>query len=308
MAPSKARALLRLERVALVSPVFREAWRSGRLSWTRAEALLPLFELERAEPHQDAWLEHAGAVTVRRLRDDVDHALAFDVLDPVLHIRHPAGLPIGAQPRDGDEGFGTWRSGDEWGALDPLQHTTAHAATSTTIPTPPPAGLPTGAQPTEERHQLCFTAPRSVTRLFHAVLATVQRRIERAEQRASSPSEALDCMLEHVFEEWGRYRRVPARYRIHERDGWRCAVPGCSGYRDLQVHHIEYRSRGGNDAPENLVTLCAWHHLRATHGRAHHGAVMSCRGKAPRGLRFSLGLRETGPPLAVYRSGDRVVA
>jgi hypothetical protein len=110
-------------------------------------------------------------------------------------------------------------------------------------------------------------------------------------------------MLEHVFEAWGRHRRLPKRYAVHQRDGWRCAVPGCTSYGDLEDHHIAYRSRGGSDALANRVSLCAWHHRRGI-----HAGVISCSGTAPHGLRFSLGLRETGPPLAVYASGDRVVA
>jgi hypothetical protein len=154
-----------------------------------------------------------------------------------------------------------------------------------------------------ERAEFFFRAPRSVARIFRAVLATVQRRIERAENRTSSQSEALDWMFEHVFEAWGRWRPVPKKYRVFERDGWRCAVPGCSGYRELHDHHIVFRSAGGSDALENRVTLCAWHHLRGV-----HAGVVGCSGKAPGGLRFSLGLRESGPPLVVYGSGDRVVA
>jgi hypothetical protein len=32
--------------------------------------------------------------------------------------------------------------------------------------------------------------------------------------------------------------------------------------------------------------------------------VLRCTGIAPDGLRFELGLRSDGPPLAIYRSGD----
>jgi 5-methylcytosine-specific restriction endonuclease McrA len=43
--------------------------------------------------------------------------------------------------------------------------------------------------------------------------------------------------------------------RILERDGWRCQYCGCMG--NLQVHHIQSRSLLGDDAEENLITLCA---------------------------------------------------
>ena len=55
------------------------------------------------------------------------------------------------------------------------------------------------------------------------------------------------------------------RYRIFERDGWRCRVPGCSSRAHLQVHHVVFRSHGGDEDDGNLATLCATHHLRGLH-------------------------------------------
>jgi hypothetical protein len=108
-------------------------------------------------------------------------------------------------------------------------------------------------------------------------------------------------MLEHVFEAWGRGRPVPKRYRVYDRDGWRCTVPGCTSYRNLHDHHIVFRSAGGGDALENRTTLCAWHHLRGV-----HAGRVGCSGKAPGGLRFTLGLREAHSPLMVFGSRERV--
>lgn len=68
------------------------------------------------------------------------------------------------------------------------------------------------------------------------------------------------------------------------RDGWRCAAPGCSSRRNLEVHHVVYRSRGGPDDGWNLVTLCRFHHLRG-----EHGDLMQVRGRAPDGLTWHLG-------------------
>jgi hypothetical protein len=85
------------------------------------------------------------------------------------------------------------------------------------------------------------------------------------------------------------------------RDGWRCAVPGCSSHANLHAHHVLFRSAGGSDAPSNLITLCAWHHQRGV-----HGGLVRIRGRAPDRLRFELGVRPGRLPLAVYLSGDRV--
>jgi 5-methylcytosine-specific restriction endonuclease McrA len=55
------------------------------------------------------------------------------------------------------------------------------------------------------------------------------------------------------------------------------------------AHHVLYRSHGGGDEPENLVALCAAHHL---HG-VHRGYVR-VHGRAPDGLRWELGARGAG--------------
>ncbi len=46
--------------------------------------------------------------------------------------------------------------------------------------------------------------------------------------------------------------------QILERDGWRCQM--CGSMRNLQVHHIQFRSHSGPDAEDNLITLCATCH------------------------------------------------
>ena len=42
---------------------------------------------------------------------------------------------------------------------------------------------------------------------------------------------------------------------VLERDGWRCQ--SCGTMANLEVHHRKFRSKGGSDIEENLVTLCA---------------------------------------------------
>ena len=64
-----------------------------------------------------------------------------------------------------------------------------------------------------------------------------------------------------------RLRLEPDAYRrlareVLARDGWRCQ--DCGVAHDLQVHHLRSRSRLGDDAEQNLITLCAGCH-RARH-------------------------------------------
>ena len=52
-----------------------------------------------------------------------------------------------------------------------------------------------------------------------------------------------------------KMRLVASAAVVRERDGGRCMV--CFSPRDVQVHHITFRSQGGDHDPENLVCLCA---------------------------------------------------
>ena len=48
------------------------------------------------------------------------------------------------------------------------------------------------------------------------------------------------------------------RKKILARDDWRCQ--NCGASENLQVHHIQSRSRLGDDSSKNLITLCAGCH------------------------------------------------
>lgn len=42
------------------------------------------------------------------------------------------------------------------------------------------------------------------------------------------------------------------------RDLHRCRI--CFTRNNLHLHHVKYRSSGGSDTPDNLITLCMEHH------------------------------------------------
>ena len=246
--PRAARALLRIERAAACSAPFAAAWRAGRLSGRQAQTLVPLVLAPGSAPFHAAWLERAQSVTVRRLEDDVDHALETGAFDPALLPALPLALPP---------------------AL--------------------PSGVQIGARPMGDESNSTWVAnvPADVGRLFRACLCSVQRRL------GAGPATALEAMLEHCLATW-RWR-VPKEYRVFERDGWRCTVPGCTSYRNLHAHHVVFRSAGGGDEDANLTTLCAVHHQRGV-----HEGVIRISGRAPGGLVFEL-------PLGRFASGDREI-
>jgi hypothetical protein len=288
MSPRKAQALLRLERAGEVCPGLRAAFRAGRLSWRQAHVLVPLLLLDESLPHRTAWIERAARISLRRLEDEVDFALAHGVLEPHACARAMAATEEGCGRPDGA------------GPTDPFASDAATAPQPEAGPRPHACARSMRPARSSERERLFFVTPRAVARLFRATLATVQRRIERAAGRAASESEALEAMLDHVLATWQALARLhPREHRVFERDGWRCAVPGCRGQRELHAHHLWWRSAGGPDDDWNLVTLCAWHHLRAVH--LHTVRVL---GRAPHGLVFELGVRTGAAPLARYGPGE----
>src|SRR5438094_2041102 len=180
MDPTRARALVRLERAAVMSEPFARAYRTGALSWVKAGILVPLVSCDPLGRFMEDWVAWAERVTVRRLRDDVEWALALEQTDPVA-FRRSGGLPpdreIGAAPRD---------AGGEAGG-DPL---------------PPPLEREIGAPPRESAEETCsvrFFGPADIVQLFRAVLCTVRRVMERDTGRLPTAGQALGAMLDHAL-------------------------------------------------------------------------------------------------------------
>ena len=273
MSPRRARMLLRLARATRRVPVLREAWRSGALSFLRAYTIAPL--VVAAPRHAGGWIERAQRIPCLRLEDEVSAALVAAEVDPE-RFAADGGL-----------------AGEEAAKGEPAgRQAGAQATASDEAPRPVAADAPA-----PETGRLMIHGPKDVVCLVRAALCTVRRHLERQTGRCPSPGEAFEAMLEHAFAEWlprEKARRRRAQ-RIYERDGWRCTAPACSSYRNLEDHHIVFRSRGGSDAPSNRTTLCAWHHHRGI-----HAGRVRCTGEAPNGLRFELGVRRGKPPLLVY--------
>jgi hypothetical protein len=76
-------------------------------------------------------------------------------------------------------------------------------------------------------------------------------------------------------------QRTPLAIRreVFWRDRGRCVVPGCRNATFVDLHHLELRSEGGENDPDNLVVLCGAHH-----GAVHRGRLR-IDGKVSTGLR-----------------------
>lgn len=262
---SKARALLRLERAGDVCPELRAAYRSGRLSWVKAQCLLPLLLLDIEGEWRPTWVAWAGRVTVRRLQADVERAL-------VLRAGHPRA----------------WRRCESHPerAQDPIPPGERQLCAPDLDP--------------EATQELAWRVPVEVAGLFRAVLETLRARLRRTQGRPLSDGQAFDGLLDAALVAWTlRDPRARRTDPVIERDGYLCAVPGCTSRRNLHDHHVVFRSACGSDARENRITLCAFHHQRGL-----HAGLLRIRGRAPGDLVFELGVRPGAPPLLRYRSGD----
>ncbi|MFI5403707.1 MAG: HNH endonuclease [Planctomycetota bacterium] len=103
------------------------------------------------------------------------------------------------------------------------------------------------------------------TLLQKAILSA--RRWSESRGRPIDSGEALAVIADH-FEAACRQRcgKLPSKVRreVLGRNRGQCSVPGCS-LPGRHVHHIQYRSHGGADAPWNETLLCMPHHLRGIH-------------------------------------------
>jgi len=124
--------------------------------------------------------------------------------------------------------------------------------------------------------RVAFWAPPEVAALFEALLARL----------------GLEAMLDHAIATWLEAGAQFDDYADFERDGYRCTVPACTARRNLQSHHIRFRSACGPDVAWNRTTLCAYHHHRGA-----HAGSLAIRGRAPDALVYRLGVGR-------FRSGD----
>ena len=71
-----------------------------------------------------------------------------------------------------------------------------------------------------------------------------------------------DKIILRIFDHWPGYPPFWQYLRsvVTVRDSHRCQVTGCPSRLELHVHHMQPVSQGGTHAPNNLVSLCVFHH------------------------------------------------
>ena len=258
------------------------ARQEGRLSVVKADALDRLQKQVHLPPSNlSAWIDYAESHTLRRLRSAIEWARLQSIFD-----YRPWSL-AGCPPPT-DEQFRT--------SNRPLEDLLRH-------PEPEQTFLWSRAPMTTLR----WIVSTGIHDLLLQGMATLQEKDRRREEatgilsRFDPPWLLLCRIFRRARKAW--MQNIPAisprKRRIFSRTDWQCAAPECTRRRDLHAHHIQPRSHGGKDEPENLVPLCAFHHLRGV-----HGGTVKVEGRLDgqgRGLHWQMGLDERGRPEVTYR-------
>ena len=283
--PDTAKSLVRTMRRTVDRPDLREALASGQISFDRLEALSRIPEDVGLLEHLDvAGVRRQAAMRVRITSED-EYRTGRDqflVLQPSL-----------------DESW--WKL---WGGLDGATGALVDKTISEKADDLPL--LPDGTRGDSSWRkaialaELCVTddpPPAQLTVLVDATQA-VPNNGETGVVLQAGPRigrDALEAILCHAITEvttkaedgtpmvYGRRTRTipPAlRRAIIHRDNNTCTADGCPSTHRLQVHHLTPWSKSGTTDPENLITLCWYHHQIIVHQQGfqpyhhpHHGRI-----------------------------------
>lgn len=104
-----------------------------------------------------------------------------------------------------------------------------------------------------------------VTRDTYELWSTFEECAEAARGWLPSGVTPIRLVCAAFAVEWSHVLRNDVAYaNIYARDGFECRSPLCTR-RDVTPHHLRFRSQGGGDEDDNLVSLCVWCHLFGVH-------------------------------------------
>jgi len=269
-----AKSLVRTMRRTSHRPDLREGLASGEVSFDRVEALSRI-------PDHVGLLQHLNVSAVRR------EAALRARISSETQARSAADQYLVLQPSL-DQSW--WRL---WGGLDGYSGAIIDKTLSQIADQLP--GLPDGTRGTSSWRKatalvgLCVSddpPPAQITVFVDTAHATTSNGetggetgvvLEAGPRVGRDTLQAILCDAvteitinseDGIPMSYGRHKRTipPAlRRAIIHRDANRCAADGCDSRNRLQVHHITPWSQGGPTAPDNLITLCWYHHHITIH-------------------------------------------
>jgi hypothetical protein len=248
MSLSSVKAKRTLARRARALPRLREAVDARELGYEAARLVASVASPETA----DAWVERARERTVKHLREETDAAQLLGRVGVDAAMTPPSEATMVT--------------------LAALERRIVWGVTLQSDERQIFAGGETATLQSDERQIFAGDELRArgrVTLKFRVSDGTqryyrwLERLYLRHGPRAGSFFRYLCLSFIAVWRE--RSGVEPAYAHVYARDLHRCTNPVCSR-RDLNPHHLRFRSAGGDDSDENLTTVCVWCHLEGVHG------------------------------------------
>ncbi|MDQ7823646.1 MAG: HNH endonuclease [Candidatus Eremiobacteraeota bacterium] len=312
MSRSTAYSLIKMERSYLEYPDMLDLVQEGKLTPEQARHLAKVF-IEGTRV-QGAWLSYAQQVPVATLIQAVEGFLrfakravhkkwdiepeAFEVAVTGRSVKRVSPSLSNAIEPFGDKGFdaavqmcaqqetreGGHNSGGAviWEVTQGREHPDLPEILSILSGETPKEGA-FGPDPRDRSALIRFFLKRDLIPLWnHAARLWGAFRSEGALDSSQQLALFIEALLDAFLSTWDHPEKRDIHHRTLARDHYQCQAPGCRCRRNLQAHHIKYRSHGGPDTEGNLTTLCMAHHLRCL----HEGHLV-IRGTAPHHLTFS---------------------
>jgi hypothetical protein len=286
LAPETAARLARLSRTLPHLPGLAEAAAAGEISFDQAVEAVRLAATVGAEAALDAARCHPvpGLRRLAALHRRLTRHHEQDVF---------AGRHLALTPHPNLTGWNLW------GSLPGLDGSLVEKALQERADTFPP--LPDGSRPTLTQRladalvSICQdaltgadpdrAAPTPHVTVFVDAALAAPTRGETGAEVAGGPRvgpqtlQALLCdgQVDLTLLREGRpvattnaTQAIPPAVRryVLARDGG-CTADGCVSRYRLQPHHIRHRTHHGDNHPDNLATLCWWHHHRVIHGMGY---------------------------------------
>lgn len=265
LSEAKTRQFLRLARALDDLPATRAALDAGKLPWTKARTLISV-----ATPRTEgAWLREAGGATSRELEGKVRRARARlkrerDRLRAkrgqgalVLETPQPVEkAPASPPPPEPTVTVSFRLTPVQAARLDGLIEVLRKRGDRRPRTELMLAGLAALANGDGTREASASPYQIDAYRCDTCNTTTVNGR-----PIAPATAAAMECDSQLISQDPKIPNRstIPPSIRraVLSRDGHRCTTEGCGATGFLEVHHVVPRSRGGGNAPQNLVTLCS---------------------------------------------------
>ncbi len=251
---SRTRDFVRLAGRLDKLPAVREAMSNGELGYTKARELVSVATPET----QDSWLKAAKG-TRQELVHEIKRVKRAAKVDPGQGELMPAAKPVVA-PRELPVRFQcdlTPEQEARRAALVERLHKLGDVPNDRAELMLEALAALVESKEKGPRGPLVSRPPVQIHVHEYEDRMTVQT--DSGERELSRPeTERMRC--DAVISRSGKRNTTTIAPRIRRevlaRDRHRCRAPGCSRTRFLEVHHIIPRCGGGQNGPENLVTLC----------------------------------------------------